>query len=302
MFDGYMADASRVSTVRVEAMMINQILIAGAILLALNGAAAHAAERWQTAPAPPPPPHAERSGYAPVNGIRMYFAEYGKGDPILLIPIGMAPSDMWPAQIPVLSQHHLVIVADTRGQGRSSWDGKPISYDLMASDYLKLMDHLGIRKVALVGASDGAIVGLDIAMHHPERLTKLFSQGANATLDGTYDKAADPAASNAASALWEDLYRRLSPAPDRYDALHSAMEKMWGREPNYTSRQLAAIRVPIAIAMSDHDEWIKPAHARYLARTIPGARLIVLHGVSHYAALQDPQSYARAVLNFVDGR
>ena len=64
-----------------------------------------------------------------------------------------------------------MIVADSRGHGRSTRTAEPYGYDLMASDYLALLDYLKIDKAALVGWSDGGIIGLDIAMSHPERLT-----------------------------------------------------------------------------------------------------------------------------------
>jgi pimeloyl-ACP methyl ester carboxylesterase len=276
--------------------------IMGVLLALADVSSGLALDKWQTIANPPPLPRSERSGYAPVNGIAMWYAVYGKGDPILLIPIGMAAAEMWSAEVPLLSEHHSVIVADTRGQGRSTRSPDAYSYALLASDYLALLDYLKIPKVAVVGASDGAIIGLEIAIHHPERLTKLFSQGANATPDGAYQDAADPTASKAASALWAAEYKRLSRTPDQYEALHKALGRMWNGEPNYTTQQLAGIRVPTAIVLCDRDEWIKPEHARYLARTIPGAKLILLHDVSHYAALQDPAAYSQAVLGFIDSR
>jgi pimeloyl-ACP methyl ester carboxylesterase len=259
-----------------------------------------ALEKWQTIQTPIQLPTPRRSGYAHLNGIQMYYAIYGKGNPILLIPIGMADADMWSAQIPTLSRNHTVIVADSRGHGRSTRTQEAYTFDLMSSDYLALLDYLKIKKVALVGASDGAIIGLDIAINHPQRLSRLFAQGANATTDGILNEAADPTASKAASRLWEADYRRLSRTPDQFDAFRRAMNQMWDREPNFTQTQLAAIRVPTAIVICDRDEWIKPDHAQFLARTIPGAKVIVLHDVSHYAALQDPVAYSQAVLSFVD--
>src|SRR5579863_1377344 len=90
------------------------------VLLSAATAQAEPLAKWQTLPNPLPLPPSNRSGYAPVNGIQMYYAVYGHGDPLLLIPIGMADADMWAAQIPILAGHHTVIVADTRGHGRSS--------------------------------------------------------------------------------------------------------------------------------------------------------------------------------------
>jgi pimeloyl-ACP methyl ester carboxylesterase len=262
---------------------------------------AQALDRWQTFPTPPPMPVPIRSGYAAVNGIQMFYDLYGSGDPILLIHIGMGHADQWAGEIAALSQHHLVIVADTRGHGRSTRTNVPLTYDLMASDYLALLDYLKIAKVSLVGVSDGAIIGLDIAIKHPERLRKLFSQGANATLDGARDDALDATASDIASKANEADYRRLSKTPEQFPEFHKAMSRMWSSEPQFTAEQLASIKVSTAIVIADHDEWIKEDHARYIARTIPGAKIVVLHDVSHYAALQDPKGYADAVLSFIDG-
>lgn len=279
-------------------MKLRMVAIAMTAFLSMGARSATAVDKWQSIQVSRMPASRE-SGYAPVNGIEMYYAIYGQGEPILLIPIGMAPSDMWAGVIPALSQHHAVIAADTRGHGRSTRTAAPYSYPLLAADYLALLDYLKIKNVALVGASDGAIIGLEIAMHHPERLSKLFAQGANATPDGLLSQAVDPTASQTATRLWEAQYRHLSRTPAEYDAFHRAMKRMWGSEPNYTAAQLNGIRVPTAIVMCDRDEWIKPEHAQYLSRTIPGARAVVLHDVSHYAALQDPDAYAAAVLAFL---
>jgi pimeloyl-ACP methyl ester carboxylesterase len=212
------------------------------VLLSAANVRAGSLAKWQSLPTPPALPPSDRSGYAPVNGIQMYYAVYGRGDPLLLIPIGMADADMWAAQIPALARHHSVIVADSRGHGRSSRTPEPYSYALLSADYLALLDYLRITKVALVGASDGAIIGLDIAINHPERLSKLFAQGANATLDGIFSEAADPTASKSASQLWEADYRRLSPTPDQFDAFHKAMNRMWESAENRAGGGRAACR------------------------------------------------------------
>ena len=80
---------------------------------------------------------------------------------------------------------------DSRGHGRSTRTETPIGYDLMASDVLALMDKR-IPKAALVGWSDGAIIGLDIAIHHPERLTRLFAFAANSDPSGVKDVSQSP--------------------------------------------------------------------------------------------------------------
>ena len=276
--------------------------LAAFTLTALFTFCAAAAERWNTLPLLPPMPPAEQSGYAPVNGIKMYYAIYGKGDPILLIHGGLANSDYWANQVKELSKTHEVIVADSRGHGRSSWTSQPIGYDLMASDYVALLDYLKIPKTAIVGWSDGGIIGIDIARRHPDRVTKLFAQAANVTTDGVkpnMDKAPAFAAFIKRSA---GEHERLSPAPQDNKMFLALIERMWATQPNWTKAQLSEIRAPAAIVTGDHDEAIKRDHTDYMASVIPGAKLVVLKDVGHFAMLQDPEAYTKAVLDFLDAK
>lgn len=264
--------------------------------------AACSAERWSSLPEPPAMPAAAESGYAPVNGIQMYYAVYGAGEPLLLIHGGLGHADIWANQVAELSKYYKVIVADSRGHGRSTRTAAPYGYDLMASDYLALLDYLKIGKVALVGWSDGGIIGLDIAMTHPERLTKLFAQAANVTVDGVKPDTLQNKTFAAYVRRSGDDYRRLSKTPDQYDAFVSEISAMWDSQPNWTKEQLEKIKTPTAIVLGDHDEAIKRNHTEYMAAAIPGAKLIILKDVSHFAMLQDPEGYTKAVLDFLRER
>jgi pimeloyl-ACP methyl ester carboxylesterase len=229
---------------------------------------AHAEDRWMTIPEPPAMPQASESGYAPVNGIQMYYAVYGTGGPILLIHGGLGHADIWANQVIELSKTHKVIMGHSRGQGRSTRNEQPYGYDLMASDYLALLDFLKVDKTALVGWSDGGIIGLDIAMSHPERLTKLFAQAANVTVDGV-----DPAvATNATFGAYIERmgkdYAKFSKTPDQYNAFVEQISKMWASEPEWTKEQLAGIKVPTAIVLGDHDEAITRVHTDYMVANI----------------------------------
>jgi pimeloyl-ACP methyl ester carboxylesterase len=232
----------------------------------------------------------------------MYYAVYGSGDPILLIHGGLGHADIWASQVAMLSKTHKVIVADSRGHGRSTRNDQPFGYDLMASDYLALLDYLKIDKTALVGWSDGGIIGLDIAMNHPERLTKLYAQAANVTTDGV-----DPGVlTNKTFAAYIERsgkdYARLSKTPGEYNAFVEQISHMWASQPAWTKEQLEKITVPTAIVVGDHDEAIKREHTEYMASVIPGAKLIILPNVSHFAMLQNPDGYSKSVLAFIDGK
>ncbi|ESX05883.1 alpha/beta hydrolase [Mesorhizobium sp. LSJC268A00] len=261
-----------------------------------------AEERWQTLPEPAAMPKPDQSGYAPVNGIQMYYAVFGAGDPILLIHGGLGHGDIWASQVATMSKTHKVIIADSRGHGRSTRTEQAYGYDLMASDYLALLDYLKIDKTALVGWSDGGIIGIDIALHHPERLTRLFAQAANVTTDGV-----DPGVlTNKTFAAYIDRsgrdYKKLSKTPDQYDAFVAQISHMWESEPAWTKEQLGKITTPTAIVAGDHDEAIKREHTEYMASVIPGAKLIILPNASHFAMLQAPDEYSHAALDFIDAK
>ena len=261
---------------------------------------AWAEDRWMTIPEAPPMPTPVSTGKAPVNGIEMYYATYGAGDPVLLIHGGLGHADMWANQVADLMKDHLVIVADSRGHGRSSRTEEPFGYDLMASDYLALLDYLKIDKVDLVGWSDGGIIGLDIAMSHPERLDHLYAQAANITTDGVDPSVAEDAVFNSYIARMAGDYAKMSPTPDQFDGFVAQIGEMWATQPNWTDAQVAAITVPTAVVAGDHDEAILRPHTEKIAALIPGAKLVILPEASHFAMLQAPEEYTASVRDFID--
>jgi len=270
-----------------------------AIMLIASAAAAHAAPQWLTLPATPTLPSAAQSGLAPVNGIKIWYASFGRGEPVLLIHGGLANSAYWGHQVRALQKHYRVVVMDSRGHGRSSRNEQPYGYDLMASDVLALMDHLGIKKAAIVGWSDGAIIGLDIAMHHPERVSRLFAFAANSDPSGV----ADIAKSDVFNAYIEragEEYKRLSPTPTEYKSFVEQITKMWETQPNWTEADLAAIKVPTWIVDADHDEAIKRENTEFMAAHIPGAGLLIQPNVSHFSFMQDPEQFTNDVLHFLE--
>jgi pimeloyl-ACP methyl ester carboxylesterase len=275
--------------------------LAAAIAFGLVAAgAARAEDRWLTLPRPGPMPEAAETGTASVNGIEMYYAVYGAGDPVLLIHGGLGHADIWSAQVADLMTDHKVIVADSRGHGRSTRTADPYGYDLMASDYLALLDHLGIARADVVGWSDGGIIAIDIALHHPERLDGVFAQAANVTTDGV-DPGVETNATFGAYIAWmgED-YARLSPTPSEFDAFVGQIAGMWATQPNWSDAELAAITTPITIALGDHDEAITRAHTDHMAAVIPGSTLVILPDASHFAMLQAPGEYTAAVRAAID--
>lgn len=264
----------------------------------LSSTPVHAAQLWMTLPPTPVLPRAEESGLSPVNGIRIWYAVFGQGEPVVLLHGGLANANYWGNQVPSLARRYKVIVMDSRGHGRSTRNAQPFGYDLMASDVLGVMDYLHVRKAAIVGWSDGAILGLDIAIHHPERLTKLFAFAANSDPSGVKD-VNKSAVFIAFIARAGKEYEALSQTPHEYESFVAQIEHMWAVEPHFSAAQLASIRVPVWIVDADHDEAIKRDNTLYLADHIPGACLLIQPGVSHFSFLQDAEQFTRDVEHFL---
>jgi pimeloyl-ACP methyl ester carboxylesterase len=217
---------------------------------------------------------------------------------VILLHGGLGNSNYWGLQIPALAPHFEVIVVDSRGHGRSTRADAPFTYHLMASDVLALMDALRIRKAALVGWSDGAIIGLDIAINHPERLTKLFAFAANSDTSGVKEIGKN-SVFNAYLRRSQEEYQKLSPTPAEFSAFHEQLKKMWETEPHFSDDQLRSMKVPTWIVDGDHDELIKRQDTDHMSTLIPGAGEFIMPRVSHFAFLQDPEQFNKALLHFL---
>jgi pimeloyl-ACP methyl ester carboxylesterase len=267
-------------------------------LIMLAGVA-QAEPPWLTLPPTPRlPDNAIKSGYAQVNGVKIWYSVFGRGKPVILLHGGLANSNYWGRLVPALSGRYQVIVMDSRGHGGSTRNSEPIGYDLMASDVLAVMDFLKIDKAALVGWSDGAIIGLDIAINHPARLTRLFAFAANSDPDGVADIASSPVFNKYLERAKAE-YQKLSPTPTEYDAFLAQITKMWETQPHFTADDLHRITTPTWIVDADHDEAIKRSNTLFMADQIPNSGLLIEPRVSHFAFLQDPEQFNADVLHFL---
>jgi pimeloyl-ACP methyl ester carboxylesterase len=255
--------------------------------------------RWRVLPDTPKLPQAFRQGLLPINGVQIFFAQFGEGPSVLLLHGGLANSHYWGAQIDELSKSFRVTVMDTRGQGRSPLTSGALSYKLFASDVVELLKALDISKTAVVGWSDGAITGIQLAVRSGELISGLFAFGANTSLDGLIAGGAASPIFRKFSSRARNEYASLSPHPENWPELTRALGKMWRTEPNFSKKELAEIGCPVVVSDGEHDEIIRPEHTRQIAARIPGARLVIQRNVSHFAMLQDPSQFNSALSTFL---
>src|SRR5262249_44971771 len=122
--------------------------------------------------------------YAEINHFRMYYEVRGKGQVLVLLHGGAGSGMQFEKQIPVLERRFRLVIPDMRAQGRSGDNEFPLTYHAMAEDVNALMSRLGIDRFDVMGWSDGGISGIDLAIHHPNRVNHLITFGANFTTDG----------------------------------------------------------------------------------------------------------------------
>ena len=234
------------------------------------------------------------------DGATIWFASYGEGPAVILLHGGMGHSGNFGKQVAAIAAvGYRVVVVDSRGQGRSSRDSRAFTYQLFASDLEAVMDAAGIDSASIVGWSDGADTGLVLALEKPQKVERLYFFACNVDPSGTLELEFTDILGRCIGRHTAD-YERLSPVGD-FDQLGDDLGEMQRTQPNLSQQQLAAVTVPVTVALGEHDEFIKRSHAEYLARSIPGAQFELLPVVSHFAPIQRPQLFTDSVLRFLAG-
>src|SRR5262245_54461019 len=126
-----------------------------------------------------------KTGYAPVNGLKMYYEIHGQGDPVVLLHGAfMTITNNWTEMIPQLSKNRQVIAVEMQGHGRTADINRDFSYENLADDIAALLDYLKIKQADALGYSMGGAVAMQLAIRHPERVRKVVSISAVYRSDG----------------------------------------------------------------------------------------------------------------------
>jgi len=236
---------------------------------------------------------------ASVDGISLYYEVYGSGPPVLVMHGALGFLETMHPFITALSPTHTVIAVDSRAQGRSTDSAAPISYALMGHDMIGLLDVLHMKQVDVVGWSDGGIVGLDMAMKHPDRVRRLIAIGANYDANGVDWKSVDPDFEAEITRTVRPLYEHMAPDPGHFPVVLRKVMAMVRTEPHYTEAELGRIRARTFIVAGEHD-MILASHTARLAAAIPGARKIIVPGASHLGPLEKPDLYGRMAASLLN--
>jgi pimeloyl-ACP methyl ester carboxylesterase len=232
---------------------------------------------------------------AEINGVCIYYETFGAGPPVLVLHSGLGSLNTMKFQIRALAASHFVIAADSRGHGRSTDSDAPFSYSLMADDMRALLDRLNIKRADIVGLSDGANIGLELAMHHPERVNRLVAISGNYDPEGVIGL---PAA-DAAPPSPPRFYRIFATDPAGWTRMFRKDSAMWRTQPQYSLSDLARIKAPTLVIAGQRDA-IKRKHTDQLAKAIPNSREVIIEGATHMAAHDNPEIVNPLILQFLD--
>jgi len=236
------------------------------------------------------------------NGIDTYYERQGAGEPLLLMHGGFGSSQDFENHIPVLAKQFDVIAPDRRAHGRTPDVKGPIGYGIMAEDTIAFMDAIGIDSAHIVGYSDGANIGLIMAIEHPHRLRKLVTISGNFRPEGVPEEEREQfhqmQAADAPPAMTE-AYAALSPdGRDHFPVVLEKMKTMLLSEPQLTPELLGGIAAPALVVAAD-DDMISLDHTIELFRAIPGAQLAIVPGASHLMPFEKPQLLLDLVTTFL---
>ncbi|MGL4629971.1 MAG: alpha/beta fold hydrolase [Leadbetterella sp.] len=241
--------------------------------------------------------------YTTIRGTKMYYEEYGKGTPLLLIHGGLGDISAFKNIIPSLSKKYRVIIPDSPGLGRSDYADSTLSYALIADYHSQLIDKLKLDSVYITGWSDGAIVGLILAKKRLDKVKKLISVGANYTLQG-YTKQGLIDSKNMADTNfvktelrgWILHYQRLSSKNWTKYILEAG--PMWLKETYFPKSDLESIRVPTLVIYGDKDMFTLE-HGLEIKNAIPKSQFCVIPNCSHSVFADKPKLFLALAETFL---
>lgn len=262
-----------------------------------------------------------RSGYAPVDGLRMYYEVYGTNTstaPLILLHGGFGAIEMYAPILPALSANRQVIAADLQGHGRTADIDRPLSYEAMADDVAGLIKYLRFAKADVMGYSLGGEVALQTAIRHPDVVRKLVLVSTAFRQDGWYPEVlAAEAQMNAAvaeqmkqSPMYQ-MYASLAPRPQDWPLLVTKSSELLTKSYDWNA-EVKTLKMPLLIVGGDADA-VRTAHtleffslfgggerdAGWDGSGKPRAEMAILPNTTHYTIFTSPALPA-AVTPFLD--
>ena len=257
------------------------------------------------------------TGYAPVNGLKMYYEIQGSGEPVVLLHGAfMAITDDWRVWISELSKTRKVIAVEMQGHGRTADIKRDLSYENLADDVAELLDYLKIERADIIGYSLGGGVAIECAIRHPEKVRKVVSISASYARDGWVKEANDfwP------TFTWEVLkgtpmeaqYKKLSPTPDKFPDFVNHIKATALKPYDFGAEKLKATKAPMFFIHGDAD-GVRLDHITEMyrlkggdlhgdMRPHPESRLAILPDTTHVTLMNRMTTIVPMINDFLDAK
>ena len=262
-------------------------------------------------------PHlAPETGYAPVNGLQMYYEIHGSGGtPLLLLHGGLFNIDLQFGELlPALAARRQVIAADFQGHGRTNDIDRPLNSADLTADVVGLLEHLQVSQVDVFGFSVGGAVALELAIRHPQLVRKLIVSSVSFSPEGDRSENTDAVAALTVDMIagtpMEQEYRAKSPHPDRLQALLDKLGSSGPGFPGWSDADIEGIAAPTLITVGDCDAVHLEHAVRFLQLRggdvngdfvgVPASQLAVFPGTTHFFGLARTALVLDVVLTFLD--
>ncbi|MFZ7146530.1 MAG: alpha/beta fold hydrolase [Bacteroidota bacterium] len=234
--------------------------------------------------------------YITLDGAKLYYEVYGKGEPLVLIHGNGGNIEYMKPQIEYFSKKYKVIVPDCRGRGKSELGNDSLTYAQMAKDISGILDHLKIDSAYIVGRSDGGILTLLLAIDFPKKVKKAVAFAANLSPDtiGLYPfsyeeiktdrrNADEMLAKNDTTKNWKVIQQR---------------NRMMEFQPHITKTDLGKIKCPVLVMTTDRDV-IPEEHSLFIYRNIQKGNLCILTGEKHSVTKNNPELFNSVVAKYL---
>jgi 3-oxoadipate enol-lactonase len=254
-----------------------------------------------------------------MNAVELFHDDSaGSGSPVVLVHAIGCDHTMWDSLARALAPSHRVIRVDVRGHGQSPVTPRPYTLDLLADDVLAVMDTLALERAHLVGLSMGGMIGQAFALRHPDRLDRLVIANSTSSYGpegpGMWHARAKMVEEGGLEAIrdmvavryFSEAFRAAHPQTvvavmDRF--MKTPREGYLGCCDAIAaldfSKSLGRVKAPTLVIAGELDAGTPPAMSEAIARAIPGARLEILPGAAHLAAVEAAGTFNQSVRGFL---
>ncbi|MDX8566398.1 alpha/beta fold hydrolase [Elizabethkingia sp. HX XZB] len=225
--------------------------------------------------------------YIDLKDAKIYYEEYGKGQPLILLHGNNGSISDFSKQIPFFAKNYRVIAVDTRGQGRSTdLTQDAYSYEKFASDLYQVIKSLNLEQVDIIGWSDGGNTALIFNYEHPEMVNRIVTIGANMNPAGVKET------------LIEQLKKQVAGNDPK---TNQRLIQLMLNHPDIKSNQLSLITNPVLV-VAGSDDVIKDEHTRLIHKLIRNSELAIIPNATHYIPFEQPEKLNELMLKFLKNK